>query len=78
MSEAFRQFLEEGGILDALSRAIVAFSEKPVGDPMEFIRNFIQEPIAVNFNALLEENQKLKKEHNELEEKLNSMKQAAE
>jgi hypothetical protein len=59
---AFRQYLEDGGVIDALNRAMTNLSQEnpPPDDSLAYIREQIgAPPIPVNVDALIRENQDL-------------------
>lgn len=74
--EAFRKYLDEGGVLDALTRVFVALYEEPENpeDPLEYIKQFLGSPNGVDVESLQKENEELETQVVALKEKLAELK----
>ena len=70
--EEFRRYLDEGGVLDSLTRVLVALYEEPESpeDPLQFIVSFLGSPNGVDVESLQKENEDLKQQIAELEKKI--------
>jgi predicted nuclease with TOPRIM domain len=74
--DSFRKYLDEGGVLDAVSRAIVALyqeHEMPE-DPKEYLRQFLGSSQGINVEDLRNENSDLKEEVKRLETRVQELK----
>lgn len=62
--ENFRKYLENGYVMDSLTRALVSLYEEPEQpeDPLNFIRKSIGAGDGVDVDALVRRNQELKAE----------------
>ncbi|ORY87346.1 hypothetical protein LY90DRAFT_340077, partial [Neocallimastix californiae] len=70
--EAFRKYLENNGIIDALTKVLVGLyeeSEKPE-NPLDFIKQFLGGPSEIDIEALKAENDELRRKVEELEAEL--------
>jgi hypothetical protein len=68
--QAFRSYLEDGGVIDALNRAMLALSQQNPfpSEPLALVREQIgAPPIAVDIDALIRQNQDLTAEAARLE-----------
>ena len=67
--EAFRKYLDNGGVLDALTRVLVSLYEEPENpeDALEYIKQFLGSPNGVDVESL-------QKENGELEEQVEALK----
>ncbi|ORX84947.1 hypothetical protein BCR32DRAFT_291006 [Anaeromyces robustus] len=75
--EAFRKYLENNGIIDALTKVLVGLyeeSEKPE-NPIDFIKQFLGGPSEIDIEALKAENDELKRKVEDLESELAQFKQ---
>ncbi|KAG4104309.1 hypothetical protein H8356DRAFT_1640907 [Neocallimastix lanati (nom. inval.)] len=75
--EAFRKYLENNGIIDALTKVLVGLyeeSEKPE-NPLDFIKQFLGGPSEIDIEALKAENDELRRKVEELEAELAQYKQ---
>lgn len=59
--EAFRKYLDDGGVLDSLTRVLVALFEEPENpeDPLEYIKQFLGSPNGIDVESLQKENEEL-------------------
>lgn len=62
--ENFRQYLEAGKVVEALTGALVALYEEPEqpADPLNYIRQILGANESVDIDALVRRNQELKEE----------------
>jgi len=62
--EEYRRYLEQTGVLDALTKVLVGLYEEPdrPTDPIEYIKKYIGAPTNVDVEGLKRENEKLKQE----------------
>ncbi|ORX52530.1 hypothetical protein BCR36DRAFT_582479 [Piromyces finnis] len=75
--EAFRKYLENNGIIDALTKVLVGLyeeSEKPE-NPLDFIKQFLGGPSEIDIEALKAENEELRRKVEDLESELAQYKQ---
>lgn len=70
--EAFRKYLDDGGVLDSLTRVLVALYEEPENpeDALEYIKQFLGSPNGVDVESLQKENEELEKQVEELKGRL--------
>ena len=70
--EAFRKYLDDGGVLDSLTRVLVALYEEPENpeDALEYIKQFLGSPQGVDVESLQKENEELEQKVAELKERL--------
>ena len=75
--EAFRKYLDDGGVLDSLTRVLVALYEEPETpeNQLEYIKQFLGSPQGVDVEGLQKENEDMKNEVAELEAKVAELKQ---
>ena len=75
--EAFRKYLDDGGVLDSLTRVLVALYEEPENpeDALEYIKQFLGSPQGVDVESLQRENEELEKQAEELRQKLAELKE---
>ena len=74
--EAFRKYLDDGGILDTLTRVLVALYEEPENpeDPLEYIKQFLGSPNGVDVDSIRNENEELKAQVAALEKRVTELK----
>lgn len=74
--EAFRKYLDDGGVLDSLTRVLVALFEEPENpeDPLEYIKQFLGSPNGVDVESLQKENEELETQIETLKAKLEELK----
>jgi hypothetical protein len=74
--EAFRKYLDDGGVLDALTRVLVALYEEPENpeDALEYIKLFLGSPQGVDVESLERENADLEKQVEALRARLAELK----
>lgn len=70
--EAFRRYLDEGGVLDSLTRVLVALYEEPENpeDALEYVKQFLGSPQGVDVESLEKENEELTQKVAELRARL--------
>ena len=70
--EEFRKYLEKNGVIDQLTKVLVGLYEEPEKPPnvSEFIKRSLGAPSDTDVDALLHENQELKRKQNELEKRI--------
>lgn len=70
--EAFRKYLDDGGVLDSLTRVLVALYEEPENpeDALEYIKQFLGSPQGVDVESLEKENEELTQKVAELKARL--------
>ena len=74
--DSFRKYLNDGGVLESLTRLIVGLYEKrpfPT-DPNEFIKQFLASPHGLDYNSLVKENEELKEDVKKLEARVEELK----
>lgn len=74
--DSFRKYLDDGGVIDSLTRAIVALYDKTKlpEDIPEFFKQFLGSPQGVNIESLKQENAQLKEEKEKLEKRVQELK----
>lgn len=74
--EAFRKYLDDGGVLDALTRVLVALYEEPENpeDPLEYIKQFLGSPNGVDVESLQNENEEMRAQVQALESRITELK----
>lgn len=74
--EAFRKYLDDGGVLDSLTRVLVALYEEPENpqDPLEYIKQFLGSPQGIDVESLQKENETMKEQITQLESRLAELK----
>jgi hypothetical protein len=62
--EAFRKYLDDGGVLDSLTRVLVALYEEPESpeDALEYIKQFLGSPQGIDVESLQSENAELEQQ----------------
>ncbi|EAY00447.1 hypothetical protein TVAG_084840 [Trichomonas vaginalis G3] len=75
--EAFRKYLDDGGVLDALTRVLVALYEEPENPeaPLEYIKQFLGSPNGIDVESLQNENKELEEQVKTLEARAAELKQ---
>lgn len=75
--EAFRKYLDDGGVLDSLTRVLVALYEEPENpeDPLEYIKQFLGSPNGIDVDSLQKENEELKEQVTQLEARVTELKE---
>ena len=74
--EAFRKYLDDGGVLDSLTRVLVALYEEPENpqDPLEYIKQFLGSPQGIDVESLQKENEDMKAQITELQGRVTELK----
>lgn len=74
--EAFRKYLDDGSVLDALTRVLVALYEEPENpeDPLEYIKQFLGSPNGVDVESLQKENEEMRAQVQALESRVTELK----
>lgn len=74
--DSFRKYLDDSGVIDSLTRAIVTLYDqtKLPNDIPDFFKQFLGSPQGVNIESLKNENAKLKEEKEKLEKRLQELK----
>ena len=74
--EAFRKYLDDGGVLDSLTRVLVALYEEPENpeDPLEYIKQFLGSPNGVDVESLEKENEEMRAQVQALESRVTELK----
>lgn len=74
--EAFRKYLDECGVLDSLTRVLVALYEEPENpeDPLEYVKQFLGSPNGVDVESLQKENEEMKEQVEALENRVAELK----
>jgi hypothetical protein len=74
--DSFRKYLDDGGVIDALARVLVALYQErhTPEDPKEFIRQFLGSAQGLDVESLRTENTELKDEVKSLETRLQELK----
>ena len=74
--EAFRKYLDDGGVLDSLTRVLVALYEEPENpeDPLEYIKQFLGSPNGVDVESLRNENEEMRAQVQALEIRVTELK----
>lgn len=74
--DSFRKYLDDGGVLESLTRTIVTLYEKQSfpADPVDFVKQFMGAPGGVDMESLLKENTELKEDVKKLEARLQELK----
>lgn len=75
--EAFRKYLDDGGVLDSLTRVLVALYEEPENpqDPLEYIKQFLGSPQGIDVESLQRENESMKDQIQQLEARVSELKE---
>ena len=75
--EAFRKYLDEGGVLDSLTRVLVALYDEPENpeSPLEYIKQFLGSPNGIDVESLQKENDDMKEQIQVLENRIAELKQ---
>jgi hypothetical protein len=70
--EAFRKYLDDGGVLDSLTRVLVALYEEPENpeDALEYIKQFLGSPQGIDVESLQRENEELEQQAHGLRARL--------
>jgi hypothetical protein len=70
--EAFRKYLDDGGVLDSLTRVLVALYEEPENpeDALEYIKQFLGSPQGIDVESLQHENEELEQQVEALKARL--------
>jgi cell shape-determining protein MreC len=73
--EEFRKYLEKNGVVDSITKTLVALYEEPERpqNPLEYIKQFLSGPSNNDTETLRQENEQLKLRIKELEERLNKI-----
>eukprot|EP01028_Stygiella_incarcerata_P012034 TRINITY_DN722_c0_g1_i1.p1 TRINITY_DN722_c0_g1~~TRINITY_DN722_c0_g1_i1.p1 ORF type:complete len:100 (-),score=38.83 TRINITY_DN722_c0_g1_i1:166-465(-) len=77
--EEFRKYLEKTGVIDTMTRVLVALYEEQEqpANPLDYIKEYLGDPSGGDSKSLKDENEQLKNTVRELEEELRSLKEAA-
>jgi len=61
--EEFRKYLERSGVIDALTKVLVALYEEPEkpANALDFVRRYLTAPSGVDVEQVAAENEELKK-----------------
>ena len=75
--EEFRKYLEKNGVIDQLTKVLVGLYEEPEKPPnvSEFIKKSLGAPSDMDVEALMHENEELKRKQNELEKRVQNLEQ---
>jgi hypothetical protein len=75
--EAFRKYLDDGGVLDSLTRVLVALYEEPENpeDALEYIKQFLGSPQGVDIESLQRENDELEQQAQALRARVAELKE---
>ncbi|KAK2954666.1 putative c-Myc-binding protein like protein [Blattamonas nauphoetae] len=67
--EEFRKYLERSGVIDSLTKVLIALYEEPEkpANAVEYVRRFLSSPAGINVDSMASENEALKKRVEELE-----------
>ena len=78
--EEFRKYLEKNGVIDQLTKVLVGLYEEPEKPPnvSEFIKKSLGAPSDMDVEALMHENEELKRKQNELEKRIQNLEQELE
>ena len=70
--EEFRKYLEKAGVIDQLTKVLVGLYEEPEkpNNGIEFIKKSLGAPSDTDVEQLMAENEDLKRQKNELENKI--------
>jgi hypothetical protein len=73
--EAFRKYLDDGGVLDSLTRVLVALFEEPESpeDPLDYIKQFLGSPQGIDVESLQRENDELEQQAQALRARLEEL-----
>ncbi|KXS19300.1 hypothetical protein M427DRAFT_53243 [Gonapodya prolifera JEL478] len=73
--EDFRKYLEKHGIVDSLTKVLVALYEEPEkpDSPLEYVKQFLGGPSDIDVEAIKAENDELKRRVRELELKVEEL-----
>eukprot|EP00163_Fabomonas_tropica_P013629 TRINITY_DN2518_c1_g1_i1.p1 TRINITY_DN2518_c1_g1~~TRINITY_DN2518_c1_g1_i1.p1 ORF type:complete len:102 (-),score=32.62 TRINITY_DN2518_c1_g1_i1:251-556(-) len=73
--EEFRKYLERNGVIDALTKVLVALYEEPEkpGNALDFIKQYLGSPAGVDVESLKTENEDLQKKNSELQAKVEEL-----
>ena len=78
--EEFRKYLEKNGVIDQLTKVLVGLYEEPEkpANVSEFIKRSLGAPSDLDVEALMNENEELKRQKNDLENKITTLQQELE
>ena len=73
--EEFRKYLERNGVIDQLTKVLVGLYEEPEKptNVTDFIKKSLGAPSDTDVEALLSENEELKRQKNELDKKIETL-----
>ena len=74
--EEFRAYLDRAGVIDQLTKVLVGLYEEPEkpGNAVEFIKRQLGAPSDTDVELLKSDNEKLRQEKAELEQKIEALK----
>lgn len=77
--EAYRKYLEDGGVVDMLTQVLVSLYEEPGNprDPLEFVQAQLSAPGTADLESLRRENRALEARAKELRAHLEELKSKA-
>ena len=73
--EEFRKYLEKNGVIDQLTKVLVGLYEEPEkpGNVSEFIKKSLGAPSDMDVEALMHENEELRRKMTELEKRIQGL-----
>ena len=73
--EEFRKYLEKNGVIDQLTKVLVGLYEEPEkpSNVTDFIKKSLGAPSDTDVDALMNENEELKRQKNELDKKIETL-----
>ena len=73
--EEFRKYLEKNGVIDQLTKVLVGLYEEPEkpGNVTDFIKKSLGAPSDTDIEGLIAENEELKRQKNDLEKQIDSL-----
>eukprot|EP00296_Roombia_truncata_P000965 JP436672.1.p3 GENE.JP436672.1~~JP436672.1.p3 ORF type:complete len:97 (-),score=21.54 JP436672.1:453-743(-) len=73
--EEFRKYLERSGVIDALTKVLVALYEEPEkpANALDFIKQYLGAPTSVDIESMRTENEELKKQNEILNSKIQEL-----
>eukprot|EP00696_Hemimastix_kukwesjijk_P017785 gnl/Hemi2/6527_TR2225_c0_g1_i2.p1 gnl/Hemi2/6527_TR2225_c0_g1~~gnl/Hemi2/6527_TR2225_c0_g1_i2.p1 ORF type:complete len:114 (-),score=38.98 gnl/Hemi2/6527_TR2225_c0_g1_i2:157-498(-) len=73
--EEFRKYLEKSGVLDAITKVLVALYEEPEKptNALEFVKQYLGAPTQMEVEVLKTQNEELMKKKDELSSQINEL-----